>query len=139
MNFGNLVIFERKRNKKEFLSLTRILLNLNKSNEKNRNQTSIQSYHFDMYLYSKNINKMEANLNPKDVTFSLQVSPKKKYQKMGLHDQLTMCLISKTYTMFKKKKKQSMHMLNRRSRITYFVSYCPSNFTKNKLRLISRR
>lgn len=92
MNFGNLVIFERKRNKKEFLSLTRILLNLNKSNEKNRNQTSIQSYHFDMYLYSKNINKMEANLNPKDVTFSLQVSPKKKYQKMGLHDQLTMCL-----------------------------------------------
>lgn len=105
-------------------------------------------YHFDMYLYSKNINKMEANLNPKDVTFSLQVSPKKKYQKMGLHDQLTMCLyIEMVYFLaykqnihdVQKKKKQSMHMLNRRSRITYFVSYCPSNFTKNKLRLISRR
>lgn len=64
-------------------------------------------YHFDMYLYSKNINKMEANLNPKDVTFSLQVSPKKKYQKMGLHDQLTMCLISKTYTMFKKRRSKA--------------------------------
>lgn len=53
---------------------------------------------------------MEANLNPKAVIFSLQVSPKKKYQKIGQHDQLTMCLyIELVYFLVYKQKR---HMLN---------------------------
>lgn len=61
MNFGNLVIFERKRNKKEFLSLTRILLNLNKSNEKNRNQTSIPLRYVSLFQkYKQNGSKLKS-------------------------------------------------------------------------------
>lgn len=80
----------------------------------NENRSKLQSKvttSICLYLYCfKNIKQNASKLKSKDVIFSLQVSPKKKYQKMGLHDQLSMCLyIELVYFLVYK---QNIRMLN---------------------------